>query len=158
MELLIGIIAFIILFSVIYTSIRTRQNKEMIALAKYHIRKDLLSREGKPINEILEKCNLNKEKFSSGRRVLEILSSVVGVPTNKFDASQLLGEILSYGNLEPFTYEIIEQLSLHSDKEKWEDCWKNTPNLPYNEDELGDLIMSMDIGRFTRFFSPLMEE
>ncbi len=168
MEVVFIVVAFVIVFSLGYSYFRTRKDHVLVTTAKQNIRSKVLSFDDHDLDVILDDCQIDAGHRSSGKRLLAILSKVLDVPVSKISADQNLYDMLSYrsqgelnsasSSIEPYTYELVDLVSLASDKDLWHRRWNTNQELPRNEDSLSDFIMAMNVREFVQFFAPLIKE
>lgn len=115
------------------------------------------------VDGLLEECDLPPADRPAARSILEFFANLLNVPAEKVARNQDMGKLFatqqpdSGSELHPFSTKIVDGLASLSDKQRWEQRWSETPDLPRNEDALVRFIMGMSVPQVVRFFAPLMK-
>ncbi|MCU7931124.1 MAG: hypothetical protein KZQ90_10005 [Candidatus Thiodiazotropha sp. (ex Codakia rugifera)] len=168
MELILLTFIFVVIFSLFYVKLRTRRTCALLSVAKKNIQQRAKLRTDTPIDDALLRCHLDEKFYPEAKKLLNYFASLIDVPVEKFSPEQQLRDVFTYKykrkfrgdieSLEPFTIEIIENVSSMCEKELWEKQWRENPELPRNESDFGDFIMAMDIGSFIKYYAPIMKK
>lgn len=161
-------VAFLIFSSAIGIAIFWAKNRNKIyatSKARSELQKRALASESGSVEYFLKNtCTIQEHEFGA-RILLSELSDMLKVNPQKIAQNYTLNDLLVFINTEerdksidPFSYELVERVANQSDKELWEQRWRNTPGLPSNEDALVEFISKMTVCEFLRFFSPLIKK
>lgn len=125
--------------------------------------------EGQVVEEVLRNIGISDSERGRGMRVLSVLSQTIGLPTSVPPADLALENLfrIEVGHirvdgapvapkyLEPFSYDLVENLLAIMDKSLWNQRLATDAAFPSTEDELADLLMTMTVASFVRQFAPL---
>jgi len=125
--------------------------------------------EGQVAEEVLRNIGIADSERDRGMRVLTVLSQTIGLPTSVPPADLTLANLfrIEVGPtradgasptpeyLEPFSYDLVENLLAIADKSLWNQRVATDAAFPSTEDELADLLMTMTVASFVRQFVPL---
>ena len=149
--------------SVGFTRLLNRQAIRSADEARKALEQHATSLPSNDVDAFLASCQLNGKEAEAGRRLLQLLAALLHVPMEKLVGNYQMRELFrvlngggSHKAIEPLSYELVEGIAALSDKRRWQERWKERPDLPRNEDKLADLIMQMTIGELLKFFAPLV--
>jgi hypothetical protein len=163
MNLIVILLVFAVVgvIALLLNKFLNRKPMQAMSAARQQLIDQAKSLPDESVDRFFEESGLSSADRAAARSILEFLAKLLDVTPEKVARNQGMGKLFaipqSGSELHPFATEIVEGLASLSDKQRWEQRWSETPDLPRNEDALVRFIMGMSVPQVLRFFAPLMK-